>query len=62
MTQLPLIMLCTDKDQWLKAQYCSEWTKLWYVMLVRFLCSEMTMMTKRRQPIQDQPSVLGADI
>ena len=34
------------KGQWLKAQYCSEWTELWYGTLVRFLCSEMTMMTK----------------
>ena len=34
------------KDQWFKAQYCSEWTELWYGTLVRFLCSEMTMMTE----------------
>ena len=25
-----LIMLCIDKRSMVQAQYCSEWTKLWY--------------------------------
>ena len=35
-------MLCTDKGSMVQAQYCSEWTELWYGTLVRFLCHEMT--------------------
>ena len=30
MTQLPLIMQCTDKGSVVRAQYCSEWTELGY--------------------------------
>ena len=43
MTQLPLIMQCTDKGSMVRAQYCSDWTELgcWYGTLVRFLGSEM---------------------
>ena len=37
-----LIMLCTDKGSMVQAQYCSEWTELWYGTLFRFLCYEMT--------------------
>ena len=36
------MMLCTDKRLMVQAQYCSEWTELWYDMLVQFLCYEMT--------------------
>ena len=36
MTQLPLIMQCTDKESIVRAQYCSEWTELGSI-----LCSEM---------------------
>ena len=28
--QPPLIMLCIDKRSMVQAQYCSEWTELWY--------------------------------
>ena len=42
MTQPPVLMLCTDKGSMVQAQYCSEWTELWYGTLVRFLCSKMT--------------------
>ena len=28
--QPPLIMLCIDKRSMVRAQYCSEWTELWY--------------------------------
>ena len=42
MTQLPLIMQCTDNGLMVQAQYCSERTELgWYGTLVRFLCSDM---------------------
>ena len=40
-TQPKFIMLCTDKGSMVQAQYCSEWTELWYGTLVRFCCSEM---------------------
>ena len=26
-------MICTDKGSMVQAQYCSEWTELWYSML-----------------------------
>ena len=32
MTQLPLIMQCTDKGSVVRAKYCSEWTELGYGM------------------------------
>ena len=32
MTQLPLIMQCTDKGLMVRAQYSSEWTELGYGM------------------------------
>ena len=32
MTQLPMIMQCTDKGSMVRAQYCSEWTELGYGM------------------------------
>ena len=28
--QPQLIMLCIDKRSMVQAQYCSEWTELWY--------------------------------
>ena len=31
--QPPLIMLCIDKRSMVQAQYCSEWTEVWYGML-----------------------------
>ena len=33
--QPPLIMLCIDKRSMVQAQYCSEWTELWYGTLQR---------------------------
>ena len=36
MTQLPLIMQCTDKGSMVRAQYCSEWTELGYGMACLF--------------------------
>ena len=36
-------MLCIDKRSMVQAQYCSEWTELWYGTLQGpILCSEMT--------------------
>ena len=32
MTQLPMIIQCTDQGSMVRAQYCSEWTELGYGM------------------------------
>ena len=40
MTQLPLIMQCTDKGSMVQAQYCSEWSQLRISTFGKFLCSE----------------------
>ena len=32
-TPVDMIMLCTDKGSMVQAQYCSEWTEIWYSTL-----------------------------